>query len=109
MLIEAGIDAKNFKKTVEYTKKIFKEMEKGKFEESDVNNYIKLYYHSLDEIYDSPNSMMNFYGSHIRRHTDMIDERKENIQKVTKEMVMKLAKKIHLDTIYLLEGDVNHE
>ena len=28
-------------------------MEKGNFEESDVNNYIKLYYHSLDEIYDS--------------------------------------------------------
>ena len=30
MLIHAGIDAKNFKKTVEYIKKAWKEMEKGK-------------------------------------------------------------------------------
>ena len=48
------------------------------------------------------------YGSHVRRHTDMIDERKENIQRVTKDMVVKLARKIHLDTVYLLEGDRNH-
>ena len=40
---------------------------------------------------------------------DLIDEKKEKIQKVTKDMVVKLAHKIHLDTIYLLEGDQTHE
>ena len=108
MLIQAGIDARNFKKTVEYIKKVWREMERGKFDEQDVQNYIQLYYYSLDEVYDSPNSLIQMYGSHVRRHTDMIDERKENIQRVTKDMVVKLARKIHLDTVYLLEGDRNH-
>ena len=83
-------------------------MERGKFDEQDVQNYIQLYYYSLDEVYDSPNSLIQMYGSHVRRHTDMIDERKENIQRVTKDMVVKLARKIHLDTVYLLKGDRNH-
>lgn len=109
MLIHAGIDAKNFKKTVENIKKTWKEMEKGKFDEQDIQNYIQLYYYSLDEIYDSPNSLIQIYSSHIRRHMDLIDEKKEKIQQVTKDMVVKLARKIHLDTIYLLEGDQNHE
>lgn len=109
MLIRAGIDRKNFKKTVEYIKKLCKEMASGKFTEQDVQNYIQLYYYSLDEIYDEPNSLISVYRGHIHRHSDLIDERKENVQKVTKEMVVKFAKKVHLDTIYLLEGGKEHE
>ena len=37
------------------------------------------------------------------------DKRREKINKVTKEDVIKLASKIHLDTIYLLEGEDNEE
>lgn len=109
MLIQAGIDATNFKKTVEYIKKLLKEMEKGQFDDEDIENYIRLYSQSLDEIYDSQSSILSFYASHIRRHTDMIEERKQNILKVDRKSILKLAKKIHLDTIYLLEGDINHE
>ena len=37
-----------------------------------------------------------------------IEERRENILKVTKEQIMKVAKKIKINTIYLLE-EASHE
>ena len=56
---------------------------------------------------DSPISLINLYAGieYLGGHT--IDERFININKVTKKDVMKLASKIHMDTIYLLEGDKN--
>ena len=48
-----------------------------------------------------------------QRNTEQItstnNELKDFTTQVTKDMVVKLARKIHLDTIYLLEGDQNHE
>ena len=37
-------------------------------------------------------------------NSDDVETRIENIKKVTKEDVIKLASKIHLHTTYLLEG-----
>ena len=34
-----------------------------------------------------------------------IEKRKEQMSKVTKEDVMKLAEKVHIDTVYLLKGE----
>ena len=36
--------------------------------------------------------------------TDTIDKKREMIVKVTKDEIIKVAKKVKLDTIFLLEG-----
>ena len=36
---------------------------------------------------------------------DRIDVRKKQMEKVTKEDVINLAKKVHIDTVYLLKGE----
>ena len=41
--------------------------------------------------------------------THNLDQRFIKINKVTKANVIKLASKIHLDTIYLLEGETDEE
>ena len=38
---------------------------------------------------------------------DSIEEKIKNIDKVTKESIINFSKKIHLDTIYFLEGENN--
>ncbi|MCI8588887.1 MAG: hypothetical protein HFG40_04465, partial [Bacilli bacterium] len=38
-----------------------------------------------------------------------IEERKKEVQKVTKEDIISLAKKVKIDTIFLLEGDGEDE
>ena len=109
MLIRAGIDASNYKKTVEYVKKLMKEMEKGKFDDTDIQNFMILYTNSCDEIYDSQFAILNNYIGHLTRKFDLIEDKKKNVQKLNRNMILKLAKKIHLDTVFLLEGEMNHE
>lgn len=51
--------------------------------------------------------MISIYEAHEYLNYDLIDKREENISKVTKEMIINTAKKIKLDTIYLLKGVEN--
>ena len=58
---------------------------------------------TLKERCGIPHYMMDLIG------VDDIETRKKKMNEVTKEEVIKVAKKIHLNTIYLLEGDKDEE
>ena len=105
--ISAGIDKDNFKKCVNLIKKEVKKMQNGDFSEEQINQAIITYKASLREIEDTPSSMISIYEAHEYLNYDLIDKREENISKVTKEMIINTAKKIKLDTIYLLKGVEN--
>lgn len=104
LVIKAGIDASSYKKAVSLIKKEFVNMEKGCFDESDIEKAKITYLSAFDELEDSPGSIISTYVSHEYLNYDMLEERKRKIEEVTKDMVMKVAKKVHADTIYLLEG-----
>lgn len=104
LIIKAGIDANSYKKAVSLIKKELLAMEKGSFEEIDIEKAKITYLSAFDELEDSPNAIISTYTSHEYLGYDMLEERKQNISAVTKEMVVKVAKKVHADTIYLLEG-----
>ncbi len=108
MILRAGIDQENFKKTVELIKKEMKAMEKGDFSEEDIEKAKKIYCMALDETMDTPNSLLESYVSSDLTGIGSLEERKKKIQKVTKEQIVTFAKKVHLTTIYLLTGG-NHE
>lgn len=107
LMIYAGINKDDYKKANTLIKQEFTNMKKGKFLDSDIIEAKITYINSLKEMEDSPISLINLYAGieYLGGHT--IDERFININKVTKKDVMKLASKIHMDTIYLLEGDKN--
>lgn len=104
LIIKAGIDACSYKKAVALIKKELQNMEKGLFDESEVEKAKITYLSAFDELEDSPGSIISTYVSHEYLGYDMLEERKKKIREVTKEMVMEVAKKVHADTIYLLEG-----
>ena len=60
---------------------------------------------TFKELEDSIYSMMSLYVSKEYLDLDLLEERKKEIEKVTKEDIIKFSKKIHMDTIYLLEGE----
>ena len=64
---------------------------------------------SLKELEDNPDSLISLYAGIEYLNSDTLEDRFTKINKVTKEDVIKLASKIHLDTIYLLEGEDNEE
>ena len=63
------------------------------------------YLSTFKELEDSIYSMMSLYVSKEYLDLDLLEERKKEIEKVTKEDIIKFSKKIHMDTIYLLEGE----
>ena len=109
LIISAGIDAKDFRKCLSLTKKQVKDMSLGKFEEAKIDEAIITYLNSFKELKDSPTSILNTYISHEYLDADLIEEREKNIKKVTKDMVINFAKKVHIDTVFVLEGKKKDE
>jgi len=109
MIIKAGISKENFETTVKLVKKLMKDMEKGNFTDDDLNivkeNYISL----LKEIEDNENAIIETYLAKDLLNLGDIEERKKEIMKVTKEDIVQVAKKVKIDTIFLLEGVLEDE
>lgn len=105
MIIRAGINAQNYEKTKELIEKQISSLKKGDFDDEDIEKAIISYKTACKEILDSPLSIVSSYLGKIYGTSDLLDERKKNIEKVTKKDVIVLANKLHLDTIYFLKGD----
>jgi predicted Zn-dependent peptidase len=109
LVIKAGIDAKNFKKSVNLIKEEMKNIEKGQFDNEEIEAGIITYKNTFKEVEDSAFSILNAYTSCEYLNYDPIEKRIKEIEKVDKEAIMKVTKKIHIDTIFLLEGETNEE
>ena len=109
LIIRAGIDAYNFKKSVTLIKQELKNIQQGKFDEKEIEAGIITYKNTFKEVEDSAFSILNAYTSCEYLDYDPIEKRIKEINKVKKEDIIKVAKKIHIDTIFLLEGVNNEE
>ena len=109
MLINAGINKANYQKAVELIKKAVKDIKRGKFSNEDIIKAKVTYANSLKELEDSPDSILSLYAGIEYLKSDDITQRLNKMNRVTASDVVKLASKIHLDTIYMLEGDLDEE
>lgn len=109
LIIMAGIDKENFKKTVDLIDKNMLEMKKGKFSDKDINIAKEYFSTALDEILESPDRIIDNYLMMEIMGTDDIDVKREKMMQVSKNEIVKLAKKIKIDTIFCLEGVATDE
>lgn len=109
LLIQSGISANNFKKVISSIKKIMKEMERGNIKESELENSKTEYLSLLDEINDSIDSILENKIATSLLNLDEFSVRKEKMKEVTIKDISNLAKKVHIDTIYLLEDGGSNE
>ena len=109
MVIESGIDVSNYEHTKNLIIEQIEEIKKGNFEDKDLENGKKIYKNSALELFDSPSSIINMYISHNFINSDLYEDKIKNIDKVTKEDVILLASKLHLNKIVLIEGEENEE
>ena len=105
LFITSGINKENFDKVVTLIKEELKSMKLGKFDEDDMNDAKMQYIAMLEEFKDSPTQIISSYYSVLVIGNDPLDVRMEKIKKVTYDDVKEFGKHIHMDTIYLLEGD----
>lgn len=104
MTINAGIDAINFDRTVDLINKQVEDMKKGKFEIKDIEAAKLSIKTSYQDVLENPYTIINSYESTSYIGYDSIKKRIKEIDKVTLEDVKKVAGKIKLNTIFLLEG-----
>ena len=84
-------------------------MKKGKFSDDDIIKAKITYINSLKELEDNQDSLLSLYAGIEYLKSDTLEDRFTKINRVTKEDVVRLSNKIHLDTIYLLEGESDEE
>jgi len=109
LIISAGINAQDFKKCLRLIKQELKNMAQGKFEDEKIEEAKITYLNSFKELKDSPARILGTYVSHEYLNSDFIEEREQKIGQVTKDMIVEFAKKLHVDTVYVLEGSDEDE
>lgn len=104
LVIESGIDKKDYKKAVRLIKKEIKNMALGRFDEKYIESGKTTYLNACKELKDTPSSLLNIYITNEYLNSGLLEDKEREIVKVTKHDVEKLAKKVYIDTVYLLEG-----
>lgn len=109
MIISAGIDFENYKKTISLIKKEMNNMKNGKFDESNIEAAKAIFINTCEELMDSPIDIINSYIAKNYLDIDLLDERIKNIVNVTKDDIINFSKKVKLDTIFCLVGGSDNE
>lgn len=104
LVIRAGIDKKNVKKTVSLINSQMNLMKKGKFSDKDLAIAKEYFQTAMDSILESQSSIIESYYMMDLVGLDDIEKRVEKMMEVTSSDIVKVAKKIKLDTVYCLEG-----
>lgn len=106
LIINSGIKKENKDEVIKIIKEIFKEIENGLFTEKELNNVKTELTNYFLNMEDSNNNLIQYYYGIEVFNADTIQRKKEIIKRITKEDIMNLAKKINLDTVFWLEGDL---
>lgn len=109
IVVSAGIEAKSSKLAINLIKQCLQDMKDGKFATDDIKKAKTTYINGCKEMMDSPQAIINNYISKEYLGLDLIEDKMKKIKKVTKKMVVELACKIEIDTIYLLKGGITNE
>ena len=107
LLIRAGINKEDFKQTTKLIEKEMNELAKGKFDSDEVKKACKMYKVAIDEIMGSESQIITSYYMMELLGVDDIETKVKKMEKVTREEIIKVAKKVKIDTVYMLEGDLS--
>jgi len=107
LFITSGISKSSFDKVVSLIKKQLKEIQKGNITEEEIEKSKIKYISLVDEMYDYPSQIVSYYYASEILKSDLPEERKKMINKVSKQDIINVSNKIYMDTIYLLGGENN--
>lgn len=104
LIIRAGISRNDFKKAIKIIEKQMSDIAKGNFTEEDIDKAKELYQTAIEEIQESESEIISSYYMIELLGVDDIETKAKKMREVTKKEIMKVAKRIKIDMIYMLEG-----
>ena len=109
MVINSGVESKNTEKCIKLIRKILKEVKEGKFDEKLIDSSINTIVSGINASFDSPIGIINTYFSKVLVGTDESEVRINNFKSITKEDIIKVSKKVNLNSILTLEKRASNE
>lgn len=107
LVIQVGLDNKNVSLAEKLIKKSVNEMLDGKYTEENIEDAKKNLVFSLKMGLDNNVSILNNYVFNIFDDLPLLEDRIDLIKNVTKDDLMKCAKSLSLNTIYVQEAGDN--
>lgn len=105
MMVMSGIDHKNYDQAVSIINEQMMAMKNGDFTEQELTQTKAVIRNQLLETVDTARGMVEVLYHNVVSHTDItLDNWLEEMDKVTKEDIVKVSGKVQLDTIYFLTG-----
>ena len=105
IFIRCGIEIDNYEKALNTIKQQLEDMQKGNFDEKDIENAKNLIVESVTSIPSEQDTEITYYyGQELSDTFVTIDEYIEKIKSQTKEQIIDLANQVDINTIYFLRN-----
>ena len=104
LFIYAGIEPGNDEAVLKLVRKSLVDITKGKFSDELLESSKKAIISGITTSFDYPVGIINNYLSKVLIGSEDADIRIKNIEKITKNDIISLAKKIKPNAVYVLEG-----
>ena len=103
IIIRSGIEIENYDKALEIIEKQIEDMKQEEFSDKDIQNAKELIIASIKSMQDEQDSEISYcFGRELMRENIDAEEDIRNIEQVTKEQIVKIAKSVQINTIYFL-------
>ena len=103
IIISTGIEVSKYNKAVEVIKKQLKDMQEGNITEKEIKDAKQFINAGLNLINESSENMIEYtFDKELYNEEIDIEKYRKIIEKITKEDIVEIAKKINIDTIYFL-------
>lgn len=105
MMVMSGIDHKNYDQAVNIINEQMNAMKNGDFTDQELSQTKAVIKNQLLETIDTARGIVEVLYHNVISHQNIsLDYWLERMDKASKEEIVKVAEKIHLDTIYFLTG-----
>lgn len=105
LCIASSLAKENINHTIKLINKAIKEMQNGDFTEDDIKDAKQNMLLSLNVNKNNPNAILATYEFKVFLENYDIEQKIELIEKITKEDIISLAKKIKENTVYILSEE----